>query len=39
MWVTEVNNYEDGGVVFKGNVRAQNAAAAYAKMKSRLAVR
>eukprot|EP00879_Flechtneria_rotunda_P029446 GHRR01031853.1.p1 GENE.GHRR01031853.1~~GHRR01031853.1.p1 ORF type:complete len:370 (+),score=107.16 GHRR01031853.1:447-1556(+) len=36
MWVISVENYEGSGVVFKGNVRAKDPAAAYAKMKKKL---
>ncbi|KAF8055831.1 EGY2 [Scenedesmus sp. PABB004] len=36
MWVTSVENYQEAGVVFKGNVRAKDAATAYAKMRARL---
>lgn len=39
MWVTSVENYQQDGVVFKGNVRSKDPAAAYAKMKQRLQVR
>jgi hypothetical protein len=38
MWVTSVDNYQQDGVIFKGNVRNKDPAAAYAKMKQRLAV-
>jgi hypothetical protein len=38
MWVTSVDNYQQDGVVFKGNVRNKDPSAAYAKMKQRLAV-
>lgn len=38
MWVTSVENYQENGVVFKGNVRAKDPAAAYQKMKERLKV-
>jgi len=35
-WVTSVENYEADGVIFKGNMRAKDTAAAYAKMCDRL---
>jgi hypothetical protein len=38
MWVTSVDNYQQDGVIFKGNVRNKDTSAAYAKMKQRLAV-
>lgn len=38
MWVTSVDNYQQDGVIFKGNVRNKDPSAAYAKMKQRLAV-
>ena len=38
MWVTSVDNYQQDGVIFKGNVRNKDPAAAYAKLKQRLAV-
>ncbi len=38
MWVTAVDNYGADGVVFKGNVRAKDPAAAYTKLKERLKV-
>lgn len=38
MWVTSVDNYQQDGVIFKGNVRNKDTGAAYAKMKQRLAV-
>ncbi len=37
-WVTSVDNYERDGVVFKGNVRGKDPAAAYQKMKKRMKV-
>lgn len=37
MWVTSVDNYQQDGVIFKGNVRNKDPSAAYAKMKQRLA--
>lgn len=39
MWVTSVDNYQQDGVIFRGNVRNKDTGAAYAKMKQRLAVR
>ncbi|WIA17696.1 hypothetical protein OEZ85_009213 [Tetradesmus obliquus] len=36
MWVTSVENYEQDGVVFKGNVRSKDPREAYAKLKQRL---
>ena len=39
MWVTSVENYQEAGVVFKGNVRSNNVEAAYKKMQERLKVR
>jgi hypothetical protein len=38
MWVTSVENYQQDGVVFKGNVRGKSPAASYAKLKQRLKV-
>lgn len=38
MWVTSVDNYQQDGVIFKGNVRNKDPSVAYAKMKQRLAV-
>jgi hypothetical protein len=38
MWVTSVENYQEAGVVFKGNVRANNVTTAYKKMQKRLKV-
>jgi hypothetical protein len=38
MWVTSVDNYQQDGVIFKGNVRSKDPSAAYDKMKQRLAV-
>ncbi|KAL6751736.1 hypothetical protein V8C86DRAFT_652543 [Haematococcus lacustris] len=35
-WVTSVSNYQEDGVIFKGNVRGKNPGLAYAKMKDRL---
>ncbi|KAJ9523354.1 hypothetical protein QJQ45_005399 [Haematococcus lacustris] len=37
-WVTSVSNYQEDGVIFKGNVRGKNPGLAYAKMKDRLKV-
>lgn len=37
-WVLSVENYEQDGVVFKGNVRGRDPAVSYAKMKDRLKV-
>ncbi|GBF98071.1 peptidase M50 [Raphidocelis subcapitata] len=36
LWVTSVDNYQESGVVFKGNLRAKDPAAAYEQMKERL---
>ena len=38
-WVTSVDNYEANGVLFKGNLRAQDVQKAYASTASRLKVR
>ena len=38
-WVTSVDNYDQDGVVFKGNVRGRDPAAAFEKMKQRMKVR
>jgi hypothetical protein len=36
LWVTAVDNYEESGVVFKGNLRSKDPAAAYARMAQKL---
>ncbi|KAI8476224.1 MAG: hypothetical protein J3K34DRAFT_401610 [Monoraphidium minutum] len=36
LWVTSVDNYQEAGVVFKGNLRTKDPAAAYAKMQAKL---
>jgi len=36
LWVTSVDNYQESGVVFKGNLRAKDPQAAYLKMKEKL---
>eukprot|EP00878_Enallax_costatus_P024670 GHUV01026347.1.p1 GENE.GHUV01026347.1~~GHUV01026347.1.p1 ORF type:complete len:370 (+),score=121.97 GHUV01026347.1:911-2020(+) len=36
MWVTSVDNYQQDGVVFKGNIRSKDPKVAYAKLKKRL---
>lgn len=36
LWVTSVDNYDENGVVFKGNLRAKDPAAGYEKMKEKL---
>lgn len=38
LWVTSVDNYQENGVVFKGNLRTKDPAAAYEKMKAKLKV-
>lgn len=38
MWVTSVDNYQQDGVVFKGNVRAKDPKVAYDRLKQRLQV-
>lgn len=38
MWVTSVDNYQQDGVVFKGNIRSKDPKVAYAKLKERLMV-
>ncbi len=38
-WVTQVDNYDQDGVVFKGNVRGRDPAVAFQKMKQRMKVR
>lgn len=37
--ITSVENYQDSGVVFQGNVRGKDIAEVYKKMQERLLVR
>ena len=39
LWVTSVDNYQESGVVFKGNLRTKDPAVAYERMREKLKVR